>query len=251
MIYAVLTQNFVVRIYALIPQIFLDWKAKSADIFTFWMYVLSTHLSTSGLGLFLHFLSRCSNFFLFLSFPSFQTLSASLVRMVLKVVIVALSCPHFHLCQFPPEALPAPPVHQDGVLQLPLYHQLDSPPPPPLLPRPHPRTLYTHPLLLKFSEQIYVDFKLIVTITLTVTITVTGIPLTFWILKVKSEINVCQTAHETSWIFNLFRFVFFCFFSMIYLFFSLQNSIKKTTNFCSSFYSKILLNNFQKLGFFQ
>ena len=38
MIYALLTQNFVVRIYALFPQIFLDWKAKSADIFTFWMY---------------------------------------------------------------------------------------------------------------------------------------------------------------------------------------------------------------------
>ena len=39
MIYALLTRNFVVRIYALFPQIFLDWKAKSADIFTFWMYV--------------------------------------------------------------------------------------------------------------------------------------------------------------------------------------------------------------------
>ena len=38
MIYALLTRNFVVRIYALFPQIFLDWKAKSADIFTFWMY---------------------------------------------------------------------------------------------------------------------------------------------------------------------------------------------------------------------
>ena len=38
MIYELLTQNFVVRIYALFPQIILDWKAKSADIFTFWMY---------------------------------------------------------------------------------------------------------------------------------------------------------------------------------------------------------------------
>ena len=38
MIYALLTRNFVVRIYALFPQIILDWKAKSADIFTFWMY---------------------------------------------------------------------------------------------------------------------------------------------------------------------------------------------------------------------
>ena len=58
--------------------------------------------------------------------------------MVLRVVIVALSCPHFHLGQFPPEALPAPPVHQDGVLQLPLHPQLDSPSPPLLLPRPTP-----------------------------------------------------------------------------------------------------------------
>ena len=38
MIYALLTRNFVVRIYAIFPQIFLDWKAKSSDIFTFWMY---------------------------------------------------------------------------------------------------------------------------------------------------------------------------------------------------------------------
>ena len=37
-IYALLSQNFVVRIYALFLQIFLDWKVKSADIFTFWMY---------------------------------------------------------------------------------------------------------------------------------------------------------------------------------------------------------------------
>ena len=38
MIYALLTRNFVMRIYALFPQIMLKWKAKSADIFTFWMY---------------------------------------------------------------------------------------------------------------------------------------------------------------------------------------------------------------------
>ena len=38
MIYVLLTQNFIVRIYAIFPQIILDWKAKSADIFTFWMY---------------------------------------------------------------------------------------------------------------------------------------------------------------------------------------------------------------------
>ena len=37
-IYALLSQNFVVRIYALFLQIFLDWKVKSADIFTFWTY---------------------------------------------------------------------------------------------------------------------------------------------------------------------------------------------------------------------
>ena len=40
MIYAFLTQHFVVRIYALFPQIILDWKAKSADIFTFLMHAL-------------------------------------------------------------------------------------------------------------------------------------------------------------------------------------------------------------------
>ena len=46
MIYALLTQNFVVRIHALFPQIFLDWKAKSADIFTSWMYVLLSIINT-------------------------------------------------------------------------------------------------------------------------------------------------------------------------------------------------------------
>ena len=38
MIYALLTRNFVVRIYALFPQICMDWKTKSAESFTFWMY---------------------------------------------------------------------------------------------------------------------------------------------------------------------------------------------------------------------
>ena len=38
MIYALLSQNFVVRIYALFPQIFLYWKAESADVILFWMY---------------------------------------------------------------------------------------------------------------------------------------------------------------------------------------------------------------------
>ena len=31
-------RTFVARIYGFFPQIFLIWKAKSADIFTFWMY---------------------------------------------------------------------------------------------------------------------------------------------------------------------------------------------------------------------
>ena len=38
MIYSLLSRNFAVRIYALFPQIFLDWKAKSADFYTFRMY---------------------------------------------------------------------------------------------------------------------------------------------------------------------------------------------------------------------
>ena len=38
MIYSLLSRNFAVRIYALYPQIFLDWKAKSADFYTFRMY---------------------------------------------------------------------------------------------------------------------------------------------------------------------------------------------------------------------
>ena len=33
--------NFFVAIYALFPQIFWDWKAKSADFYTFRMYVFS------------------------------------------------------------------------------------------------------------------------------------------------------------------------------------------------------------------
>ena len=38
MIYAFLLQNFALRIYSLFPQIFGDWKVRSADIFTFRMY---------------------------------------------------------------------------------------------------------------------------------------------------------------------------------------------------------------------
>ena len=38
MIYALLSRNFAVRIYALFPQIFGDWKVESADFFTFRMY---------------------------------------------------------------------------------------------------------------------------------------------------------------------------------------------------------------------
>ena len=37
-IYALLTQNFCVKIHALFPQICLGWRAKSADLFTFRMY---------------------------------------------------------------------------------------------------------------------------------------------------------------------------------------------------------------------
>ena len=40
MIYALLSRNFAVRIYALFPQIFGNWKVDSADFFTFRMYVL-------------------------------------------------------------------------------------------------------------------------------------------------------------------------------------------------------------------
>ena len=38
MIYALLSRNFDVRIYALFPQIFGNWKVDSADFFTFRMY---------------------------------------------------------------------------------------------------------------------------------------------------------------------------------------------------------------------
>ena len=38
-IYALLSQNFAVRIYALFRQIFGNWKVESADFFTFRMYV--------------------------------------------------------------------------------------------------------------------------------------------------------------------------------------------------------------------
>ena len=38
MIYALLSWNFVVRIYVLFPQIFSYWKAESADDILFWMY---------------------------------------------------------------------------------------------------------------------------------------------------------------------------------------------------------------------
>ena len=44
MIFALLSQNSVVRIHALFPPIFLVWKAKSADISPFWMYgKMSSH----------------------------------------------------------------------------------------------------------------------------------------------------------------------------------------------------------------
>jgi len=45
MIYALLSRNFDVRIYALFPQIFGNWKVDSADFFTFRMYAVDiSHL---------------------------------------------------------------------------------------------------------------------------------------------------------------------------------------------------------------
>ena len=38
MIYALLSQDFDVEIYALFPQNFCDWKADSANFFAFRMY---------------------------------------------------------------------------------------------------------------------------------------------------------------------------------------------------------------------
>ena len=46
MIYALLSRNFVVEIYALFPQNVLDWGAESANFFAFWMYALD--ISTYG-----------------------------------------------------------------------------------------------------------------------------------------------------------------------------------------------------------
>ena len=43
MIYALLSRNFVVEIYALFPQNILDWGADSANFFAFWMYAILTH----------------------------------------------------------------------------------------------------------------------------------------------------------------------------------------------------------------
>ena len=40
LIYALFSQNFIVAIYALFPQIFLGWKAESAKFCTFRMYEL-------------------------------------------------------------------------------------------------------------------------------------------------------------------------------------------------------------------
>ena len=49
MIYALLSRNFDVRIYALFPQIFENWKVDSADFFTFRMYALDAVLILLGL----------------------------------------------------------------------------------------------------------------------------------------------------------------------------------------------------------
>ena len=42
--YALLSQNVVVAIYAIFPQIFWDWKVKSADFYTFRMYASPMHV---------------------------------------------------------------------------------------------------------------------------------------------------------------------------------------------------------------
>ena len=59
MIYALLSQNFDVRIYALFPQIFGNWIVDSADFFTFRMYAWvvdgELHLKPSAI----HNLVRC------------------------------------------------------------------------------------------------------------------------------------------------------------------------------------------------
>ena len=44
MIYALLSRNFDVRIYALFPQIFGNWIVDSADFFTFRMYARALNL---------------------------------------------------------------------------------------------------------------------------------------------------------------------------------------------------------------
>ena len=38
LIYALLSQNFIVAIYALFPQIIWGWKVESADVYVFRMY---------------------------------------------------------------------------------------------------------------------------------------------------------------------------------------------------------------------
>ena len=43
MIYARLSQNFVLEIYALSPQNISDWEADSANFFAFWMYAVQPH----------------------------------------------------------------------------------------------------------------------------------------------------------------------------------------------------------------
>ena len=50
MIYALLSRNFDVRIYALFPQIFGNWKVDSADFFTFRMYGNHTRMLLYQVG---------------------------------------------------------------------------------------------------------------------------------------------------------------------------------------------------------
>ena len=72
MIYTLLSRNFDVRIYAVFPQIFGNWKVDSADFFTFRMYgfnhlhIIIRSINLSYLGFEEDFL-----FFFWISLPSF------------------------------------------------------------------------------------------------------------------------------------------------------------------------------------
>ena len=59
MIYALLSRNFAVRIYALFPQIFGDWKVESADFFTFRMYAEGVQLQVTQGVTFWSYINHC------------------------------------------------------------------------------------------------------------------------------------------------------------------------------------------------